>query len=71
MIIHQNKTKIIMTIEVGHVTLVGSLNSHDIILVVFKWIIKQDCKKKCLVTGDWSQSSRKLEFMMSVLMKGN
>ena len=32
------------------------LYNHDIILVLFKWIIKQDYKNKYLVTGDWSQS---------------
>ena len=36
-----------------------SLYSNVIILLVFQWIIKQDYKKKCLVTGDWSQSIHK------------
>ena len=35
-----------------------SLYSHNIILVLFLWIIKQVYKKKkYLVTGDWSQFS--------------
>ena len=38
--------------------LVTSLYSHDIILVLFYWVIKQDykCYNKRLATGDWSQS---------------
>ena len=32
-----------------------SLYSHDIILVLFQWIIKQNYKEE-IVTGDWSQS---------------
>ena len=36
-----------------------SLYSHDIILVLFKWIIKQDYKNKYLVTGDESQCRMK------------
>ena len=38
-----------------------SLFSHDIILVLFQWIIKQDYKNKYLVTGNWSQSTLKLK----------
>ena len=34
-----------------------SLYSHDIILVLFQWIIEQDYKNKYLVTGDWSKST--------------
>ena len=37
-------------------SLVTSLYSHDIILVLFQWIIKQDYKNKYFVTGDWGQS---------------
>ena len=33
-----------------------SLYSHDIILVLFHWIMKQGYKEK-IVTEDWSQSS--------------
>ena len=43
-----------MTIKV-----VTRLNSHDVILVLFFWIFKQDSKKNYLVTGDWSQASLK------------
>ena len=32
-----------------------SLYSHDIILVLFQWVIKQDNKVK-IITGEWSQS---------------
>ena len=35
----------------------GPVTSHDITLVVFQWIIKQDYKNKYLVTGDWIQSN--------------
>ena len=34
--------------------------SPVIILVLFKWIIKQDYKKKYLVTEDWSQYNTRL-----------
>ena len=33
-----------------------SLYSHDITLVLFKWIIKQIIRKKKFVTRDWSQT---------------
>ena len=45
-----------MTIKAGLVT---SLYSYNIILALFLWIIRQDFKKKYLVTGDWGQSSNK------------
>ena len=48
----------IMTIKTGLVT---SLYSHDIILVLFQWIIKKDYKNKYLVTGDWGQSKHFLK----------
>ena len=48
-----------MPIKAGLVT---SLYSHDIILVLVQWIIRQEYKKKkYLVTGDWSQSTRSPE----------
>ena len=34
-----------------------SLFSHNIILVLFWWIIKHDYNNKYLVIGDWSQST--------------
>ena len=34
-----------------------SLCCHDIILVLFWWIFKQDYKNNYLVTGNWSQST--------------
>ena len=46
-----------MTIYKG-LSLVTSFYSHDIIHVLFYWIIKQDYKKKkkIIITRDWSQS---------------
>ena len=70
-----------MTIYKG-LSLVTSFYSHDIIHVLFYWIIKQDYKKKNLVTRDWSQSillhirdnkteSRDFVILCALFSKGN
>ena len=43
---------------------------HDIILVLFYWIIRHDYTNKYLVTGDWSQSSSKAVVLVLIALYG-
>ena len=40
----------------------ASLYSHDIILVLFSWIIKKDYKNKNPLAADWGQPSYKNDY---------
>ena len=49
-------------------TLVTSLNNHDIIMVLLQWIIKQEYDNKYLVIGDRSQASPHAMVMLCSLL---